>query len=305
MAAERAVAWLLRSALRWSGRRAGVVLVYHALAPEPGDPASELVPAHGSSQFEAQLQHLVSRYRVVALEGFLEAVASRRRGAPFPVAITFDDDLVSHVRIAAPALERAGVPATFFLCGSSLEAPQAFWWQRLELALATGASIPLAGDGIHELAERLESMTPDERAELERLLPEYGDGETPEPGLRGAQVRELVERGFAIGFHTLRHDRMTGLDDDALARAHDEGRRELEEAAGSTLTAIAYPHGKADDRVARAGRDAGFRLGLTGSNEPVVTTSDPMLLGRFEPTHASINHFAAQLVRALLARPHT
>ena len=41
----------------------------------------------------------------------------------------------------------------------------------------------------------------------------------------------------------------------------DDGRKELSAAAGKPLLAIAYPHGRADARVANAARRAGLRSG--------------------------------------------
>ena len=39
-------------------------------------------------------------------------------GEPFPVSLTFDDDLGHHVTHALPEVEKADAPVTFFLCGS-------------------------------------------------------------------------------------------------------------------------------------------------------------------------------------------
>ena len=61
--------------------------------------------------------------RIVRAEDLPAMVAARRRWHRFPVAITFDDDLASHVRLALPALTRLGVQATFFLTGATLEGP--------------------------------------------------------------------------------------------------------------------------------------------------------------------------------------
>lgn len=303
--ASRAAAWALRTLLRFSRRRSGLVLVYHRLDEAPGDPDREPVPAHASGQFEAHLRHLSACYRIVPLEDLLPAVAARRPGQRFPIAITFDDDLASHAHIAAPILERVAAPATFFLCGATLTGPRAFWWQRLERAWAEGIPLPVPGAHVHEVAARIEAMTPEARSEVEELLAASGASEPAEPGLRAEDVRSLVDAGFSIGFHTLRHDPLTGLDDVSLARALEEGRRQLEDAAGMPLTAIAYPHGKADERVAHAARADGFRLGVTGRYEAVAPESDPLLLGRLEPTFATDARFAAQLARALLRKPHT
>ncbi len=303
LALARLAAWGLRSTLRLTRRRAGIVLVYHALAETRGDPERELVPAHAVEQVDAQLRHLGSCYRIVRLEDLPPAVEQRPRGARFPVAITFDDDLASHLEHAAPLLERHGAAATFFLTGASLDHPHAFWFQRLQRAVNEGRALPVPGDDVHEIAARIEAMPPGERAGIEARLATETTG-VEERGVRRDDVQALVARGFGIGFHTLRHDVLTKLDDGSLSAALADGRRELETAAGRPLRAIAYPHGKADTRVAEAARAANFAIGVTGRYEPVVPGTDPLLLGRIEPTYASEAHFSSQLARLLLRGSH-
>ena len=115
------LAFLLRVSLRLSARRAGIALVYHRIGDPPGDPDRELVPARGTAQFESELRHLKKHYRLVPASRLLEAAAGRRRGERFPVSITFDDDLSSHVEVAMPILERQGLPATFLVGGAIAE----------------------------------------------------------------------------------------------------------------------------------------------------------------------------------------
>lgn len=299
-----ALARVLVLLLRSSGRRAGVALMYHGLAERAGDPSRELVPPHAIARFEAHVLHLRAAYRLVRAEELVEAVLERRRWQRFPVAITFDDDLGSHVRLAAPLLRRLGAPATFFLCGASLDKPHAFWWERLQHAFDEGVPLPVEGQGIHEIAGRVESMSVEERDRVEEWLVARTEDMPENVGLRLEDVSELVDALLDLGFHTLRHHRLTGLDDAALRRALTEGRRELERVAGKPLAAIAYPHGRADERVARAAQAAGFHLGFSGRNEPVVPFSDPLLLGRVEATFGSDVRFTVQLARTLLRRPH-
>jgi hypothetical protein len=117
---------------RRSTRQAGLALVYHRIGEPPGDPRYELVPALSTRLFETQLNHLRTAYRVVPPSQLLEATLERRAGDRFPVALTFDDDLRSHIDIVGPALQRAGLPAAFFLCGASLDASHSFWWEDLQ-----------------------------------------------------------------------------------------------------------------------------------------------------------------------------
>src|SRR5438128_2091558 len=93
-----AVCWLARM----SSARAGVALVYHRVGDDGGNPHLEILPAVSSAVFARQLGHLRRHYRVVPAAQLLEAARGRRRGERFPLAITFDDDLASHVRQALP-----------------------------------------------------------------------------------------------------------------------------------------------------------------------------------------------------------
>jgi peptidoglycan/xylan/chitin deacetylase (PgdA/CDA1 family) len=299
----RMLARILALVLRSSGRRAGIALVYHALAEHAGDTSRELVPPHATARFEAHVLHLRAAYRLVRAAELVEAVLDRRRWQRFPVAITFDDDLRSHVQLAAPLLRRLGAPATFFLCGASLDKPYAFWWERLQRAFDEGVPLPVEGQGIHEIAGRVESMSVEERERVEQWLVAR-TGTPKNAGLRLEDVQELVDARLDLGFHTLRHHRLTELDDEALRHALTEGRPGLERVSGNPLVVIAYPHGKADARVARAAGAAGFHVGFSGRHEPVVPSSDPLLLGRVEPTFGSDARFTVQLARTLLRRPH-
>jgi peptidoglycan/xylan/chitin deacetylase (PgdA/CDA1 family) len=293
--------------LRLTGRRVGIALVYHGLAVVQGDPAREIVAPHGISTFERQIRYLRRRYRIVEATDLLEATKARRRHERFPVAVTFDDDLPSHVSLALPVLVRTGTPATFFLSGASLERPFGFWWERLQRAFDSGVSdLPaLVGASgsratLNELRYSIETMPPAERDSVSARLGERLGPDPPTAGLRAGDVEQLVRTGLTVGFHTLRHDSLTALSDDALAHALRDGRDRIEDIVGHRLDLIAYPHGRADDRVATAARRVGFTIGFTVDEAPTRADSNPLLLGRITPSYRSRGHFALQLLMQLL-----
>ncbi|MFO7573289.1 MAG: polysaccharide deacetylase family protein [Gaiellaceae bacterium] len=288
--------------LRLSSRRAGIVLVYHALGEHPPDLERDVVPAHHTALFEEQLRYASRRYRIVRAGELLEAARRRRRGERFPLAVTFDDDLGSHVRVAIPIMRRAGVPAAFFLCGASLDRPFAFWWERLQRAAERDLDLtPVSGAPIaaHDLALRIEEATPDVRTDFAERLGRLVGDDPADAGLRASDVRTLVDAGFDVGFHTLRHDRLPPLSADELTTAMVEGRAQLEAVTGQRLVAIAYPHGRADEREARAAREAGFTIGFTGTGSAVTASSSPLLQSRIEPAFTDVRAFAGQLAWAL------
>ena len=302
------LAWVVERLLRLSSRQIGVALIYHSVDATQGDLEHELVPPHGSRLFAAQVRHLRRRYNVVDAERLLASVAKRRRGERFPVAITFDDDLACHPDVVVPILAGENVTATFFLTGSSLEGPFAFWWERLQRAVDAGLDAPELPGGasgsrpsrsIHDLGRDFERLSPEDRDRISAALAEQLGPDPAETGLRVDGVRTLVAARMKVGFHTLRHDPLPMLDDDALALAMTAGRANLEAVAEQRLTVIAYPHGHVDSRVAAAARAAGFEWGYTTRLEPVRPASNPLLLGRLSPSYRSTGHFALQLVRFL------
>lgn len=270
-----------------------------------------LVPALGEHIFRAQLEHLGRHYEVVSLRELLQRLGRRRPGQRLPAAITFDDDLSGHAAIAAPTLEEFGFPATFFLNANTLRGPSPFWWQDLRTILDRG---PGAWDELQarlaerwpwgrlrgtvaDLANTIEASPPGQRDELAALLREQAGSDAIDPGLPRETVREMADRGFEIGFHTLRHYSLLTLNDGELDRAMTEGLDELAEAVGYRPTTISYPHGKADLRVAAAAQRAGFELGFVTGHAATTAEQHPMLLTRVVAWTDSLGSFAWALGR--------
>jgi peptidoglycan/xylan/chitin deacetylase (PgdA/CDA1 family) len=302
-------------AARRSTKSLGLALLYHRIGKPAGDPRYELVPALDTDIFEAQLDHLRENYRVVPPSRLTEATFERRPGDPFPVAITFDDDLSSHVDVAAPALRRAGLPAGFFLCGASLEGPHRFWWEDLQrladyaspdtgLDIGQGFDLTSLARGvpgvIHQIAERIEQLPAQQRDEVAAELRKHAGQEQEQ--LDANAVRALAAE-FEIGFHTRRHYLLTTLDDVALRTALSEGLAELETTAGRRLTMLAYPHGKADRRVAESARNAGFELAFTGFPVPLTARTDLLRVGRIDASSISPSGFGRVIRDTLMHEP--
>ena len=299
---------LLATARRRSAA-AGAALCYHRVGDPQGQPGYELVPRLGSRLFADQLRLARARFALVTASELPEAVATRRRGAPFPLAITFDDDLAAHAAVTLDLLRSERIPATFFVGGASLDGPRPFFWEALQAALDAGvrADDPLlprvdaaAGPGgAHRVADAIRLLPRGERDALTVTLTERAGGVLREAGLAEPALRRLVDAGFEVGFHTLDHESLDRLGDGELAAALHDGRERLEEISGRPLRTVAYPFGLADARVAHAARVAGYRVGYTLAPVPVRAHDDPLLLGRFQPSFASADRTGLELARAL------
>ena len=284
-------------ALRFSRRRIGVALVYHRVDERAGDPSLELNPAVSTAAFARQLRFFRRAFTLVHASELPAAALARRRGERLPLVIAFDDDLPGHARVVAPILHAEAAAATFFLCGSLSDA--FFWWEDLQTAVDANALEP--GDlgplppaeveaalarrprAIHRLAKRIEDLDVAQRRTLAGALAERARPlRTDTSRLTEKDVEDLAS-SFELGFHTLRHDLLPSLDDVELELRLTEGRDRLESIARNPIRAIAYPHGKADARVAAAARRAGFDCGYTGAHAAFTPAVDPFLIGRVEP----------------------
>jgi peptidoglycan/xylan/chitin deacetylase (PgdA/CDA1 family) len=198
-----------------------------------------------------------------------------------------------------------------------LGAAHSFWWEDLQALASQPNPVPRfrslpdldlspivrrAPNALHRTAEVIERLPPAQHdavvEELQLLAPR------PAQPFSGRDVEALAAAGFEIGFHTRRHYLLTTLDDVALGNEMVEGRRELEALVGRPITMVAYPHGKADERVAGAARSAGYERAFTSYATPVASTTDAHMIGRVEvlPT-ASVPEFARMIASTLAREP--
>ena len=288
---RRLQATVIRWRLRASPARVAGALVYHQTfrAQARGE---QVVPGIAAAVLELHLRHLRRSYELVPASQLHGAMLTRRRGRQIPIAITFDDDLASHLEVAAPLLQRLGCPATFFLTGAGLDEPHSFWWQRLQAAadrgldprpaLRTAGLFAGAEQSLVGLARDVERSPETVRAAVAEELSRLIGGDPPEYGLTRSQIRSLAHAGFEIGFHTRDHRPLPELADDELARALHDGRAALEEATRQRLRVLAYPHGSADERVAAAASSAGYTDGFGGPDRSITPRAARLLLGRIE-----------------------
>jgi len=151
---------------------------------------------------------------------------------------------------------------------------------------------------IFRVAATIERLERPQRAETAAALRAAAGPPSDDERLPAEGIRTLVAGGAEIGFHTLRHDLLTELPDDELADALREGRDELAAVTGTSLETISYPHGQADERVARAAREAGFGFGFVTARRRVDADTDPLLIPRIPPA-MSPGKTALRLARAV------
>jgi peptidoglycan/xylan/chitin deacetylase (PgdA/CDA1 family) len=276
----------------------GLILVYHRVThgTEPGAGIIPEVPAH---VFREQIRALLEIGEVVTLEELLGERRSRRRPR---FAITFDDDYLSHHDVVLLALRGHDITATFLLCGRSLHGMGPTWFEVLDHLLrreGLEGACRLIGSRTRSM-EELAVACEGSEALRDAVMSQRDAADEANDQLQGTHIAALAEAGMAVGFHTLEHLVLPGLDDEPLRREIVEGRDALAAASSQPISLFAYPHGKADVRTARAVRDAGYRAAVTGRPGPTSRRSNPLLLRRWEPGPLGTDDFLAGIAAKLI-----
>ena len=264
------------------------------------------VPARTTGELDAQLDHVAHTYTVIGLD------AVRARTWPDDACLlTFDDGLVEHLEVVAPALARRGMTGVFCAPGAAVLERRVPDVQKSQFVLA-------ASDDHRALARRIFDLVPDadeaalreswtlqhrfdppEKVLVKRLLQ---DG-LPEPDRRRvldtlfaelvtdderafadalyldvAGLCELTRMGMELAGHGWEHKRLALLDEPAQRAEIDGSIRLLEAVAGNEpdAWAMCFAYGSRDETSLRLLRERGCAVGLT--TEPRVATRDDDLL---------------------------
>jgi len=283
----------------------GVILLYHRVAAPANDPdALAVTPAH----FDEQLRILSMLAEPLALDEF----ERRRTDGTLParaVALTFDDGYRDNLTAAAPALARAGIPATVFVTTGRTGALRGFWWDELAAMLLPGtheprslpvflddggptqlAFVPSQAHVVHAaLAERLRVASADARDRTIDAIAASLGHTLPDPEVARAcdneELRALAATpGISLGAHSVTHSVMARQSPRELRIEAVESRAQLTAIRGGIApTAFAYPYGATRDISAaavHAVRAAGYTMACANVPAAAWRESDPFQLPR-------------------------
>jgi peptidoglycan/xylan/chitin deacetylase (PgdA/CDA1 family) len=264
------------------------------------------VHARTLDELNAQLDHVARAYTVVRL-----ADVRARAWPENACLLTFDDGLVEHLDVVAPALVRRDLTGVFCPPGAAVLERRVLDVQKSQFVLA-------ASDDHTALARRIFELTPDadERELRERLtLPHrYDPPETVlvkrllQDGLSDSArrrvldtlfaelvsdderafadslyldvdgVRELVGMGMELAGHGWWHKRLALLDEHGQREEIDGSLRMLEAVYGAPPPdwAMCFAYGSRDETSLRLLRERGCDIAFT--TEPRVATTDDDLL---------------------------
>ena len=314
---NRRLAKLVSSLFSPAGRRARLaVFCYHQVLNthdeiRTGEPTS--------AEFAQDVKVIDGVFNVLSFAEAVQRLVSNslpKRAA----CITFDDGYENNYSLAAPILEKAGVPATFFVAVGAVD--EGVVWNDLVIeavAHSVGAlkvsdefeflKLPdpdaAKSDIVATLLAKLKYKPMNERWEISsRLYLDNVGGDLPRLMMTREMVRDLSIRGFEIGGHTIDHPILRELPDEE-ARQEILGCKDwVQTVTESAPTSFAYPNGKTgvdfDDRHLKMVADAGFSAACSTDWDLARINSNPYNVPRIGPWWRQGRSLESGLVRAYI-----
>jgi peptidoglycan/xylan/chitin deacetylase (PgdA/CDA1 family)/glycosyltransferase involved in cell wall biosynthesis len=283
--------------------KGAVILAYHRIASLKPDTHQLCMPA---DCFYEQMRYLKERCTVLTLEEVFWAI---RDGGlpPRAVSITIDDGYLDAMTTAAEILKEYRIPGTFFVNTDRLDEKHEMWHDVIERILVSQTTLPpmleLTFSGRFY---RLEVKTADQRllalyelhgqfmsmpaADREKALAQLShwagvrfDPRDSHRVLLAEEVRALSQMaGCAIGSHSAHHLSLADQPVEVQRAELHQAKETLEALIDKPVISFSYPFGAYSQGLAEEVRMTPHLFGVTVQPELVTSTTDPMLLPRYE-----------------------
>jgi peptidoglycan/xylan/chitin deacetylase (PgdA/CDA1 family) len=298
------------------GRGRLSILIFHRVVPRP----DLLAPDEPDGvTFEAQMRWVRDWFNVLPLSRAVDALYAG--GLPSrALAITFDDGYADNEELAAPILQRLGLPATFFVSTGFLGG--GCMWNDRVIEAVRGCTTPLLDMGglglgrlaVGSVAERrhaigtlLKGIKHLDQAErdvaTDTIVAACGGRPSPALMMQAAQVRSLRALGMDIGAHTVTHPILARLGAAAARNEIERGKAALEAIVDAPVELFAYPNGVPgqdyDATHVVMARECGFKAAVSTSWGAASARSDRYQLPRFTPWDRSRLRYGVRLLRNL------
>lgn len=212
-----------------------VVLCYHNVRPDDA-PAS----SYPFEQLHVRESELASHCKLIArcctpitATALIGAVVHGLRLPERPVLITFDDGYRNVATMAAPILDRLGIPALFFVCSASVAERRLLWYDAM------------ARRGAENEVGRVKRLSFEQWRQIERRERAPVADDDPLAAMTVADIRRLASNPlFEFGGHTATHPILASAPQEAQREEIENNLRCLTAWTGRRPLAFAYPNGE-------------------------------------------------------------
>ena len=308
-----------------------LVLVYHRTAELDSDPNWLSVRP---SNFTAHLEILRKIACPIGGSHLLEGLSSGhvpRRS----VLITFDDGYADNLHVAAPILDRFGVPAVSFITTDFIGARREFPWDELERILLRQHLPPLfvferrrwefapveqdtsairrwhvkmpvfspRHDTFRQIVAFARGLNRNTRErfleKLRRWAEVPAEARPTHLPMTTDEIRMLRDRGIEVGAHAQSHSPLSELTAADQGSEIERSKRELEGIIGAPVRSFAYPHGLYTSSTMETVAQAGYSCAFTTFADLVCPGANPFRLPRLLVRDWAPDEFRQKITRWL------
>jgi peptidoglycan/xylan/chitin deacetylase (PgdA/CDA1 family) len=281
-----------------------MILGYHRVGDVDWDPQRLCVsPRNFAEQLEVMSQVAIPITQQKLSNALREGSNLQRS-----FLVTLDDGYADSFEVAAPILERFGIPATVFIATGMIGG--SFWWCEIEHLVQHSARLPAKLDvkcdhhsfhwkrgsnslrsraGLVQLLGNFFRSLPFDRQDeaLQKVRAAFDNRAVGNSGVNAMTAEqtaalaksELVE----IGSHMVTHTSLHTLSPAEQRREMLQSKLELEEICGHPIESCAYPNGKYSKDTPGIAREAGYTSGYTTRQRLARSGCDSLLLPRLWP----------------------
>ncbi len=318
----------LRVAHRF-GSPSAVILRYHSVQddPEKFDLTIGCDSIHATSIFRQQMELLAHRFNPVSLDDVLSFLQGDKKLPPRAVAVTFDDGYKDNSEIAAPILNRLGIPATFYVLVDSVDRSRAPWYCDLRHTFLTarsrcwkdssGATRELTNpkDRFEAFMAAAEFCAKSDRSAREQYIQDARNSLDPAPFpaekelmMTWDEVRSLAKSGHSVGAHTMTHPNLAHVSAEEARVELADSKSKLENQLSDTVRHFSYPHPALNPQwnqtTLKLTMELGYATAVTTTCSAVWSASHPHVLPRtYVPREES--EFLWNIERTFFLRPRS
>lgn len=291
-----------------------VILNYHSVATAANavwiDPRNRLSPG----LFEQQMRFLAAHRRVISMNALVDALMERNSLAAGSVVLTFDDGYRDNLEIAAPILQRYGLPALLYVPTRLVTRGESPWADALYTMFRTRTNHTLYFPHSERVAADLRNPRLCRAAYwwISRELVSAGLGKReamlalieeqlaprerpPRLTLNWDELRALRDRFplFALGVHSANHVDFTSQEKHIVLQELRECSADFEHELGTPAEHFAYPYNRRNAEIDRLVAAAGLRTAVASGPDYLISAShNPYNLPRISaPRSISLYRF--------------
>jgi peptidoglycan/xylan/chitin deacetylase (PgdA/CDA1 family) len=239
-----------------------VIVYYHVVNDKDEDDPhiSNLYKYKRSRQFVDDLEYLLNHYSPVGLSDVIRWVRGEGGLPRDCFLLTVDDGFREVYDVMAPLLTERGIPATFFISSAFLDNHELCYDHKASLLVnkvrrgispgmdrAVRDILEAVGLPSSSLSQGVLSVDYGHREVLDRIaellqvdFQRYLKDERPY--LTGVQVKELIDRGFAIGAHGIDHPYFSAISPTEQLEQAVGSMKKIRDQFGLDYGAFAFPH---------------------------------------------------------------